>query len=144
MQTITAAAWSVNHCRRLSSETQNHHKQSPPPKPSPPQTISVVATIDSDPQPSAAVKRLQKVYETWEDTPDVGFVVMKFRYELKSNMRITESVVMAGLFVLGADIVAIHDVIKSGNIKGSKEFFSTTYKFVYYLHTYLKPHVSTH
>ncbi|KAJ9556541.1 hypothetical protein OSB04_011155 [Centaurea solstitialis] len=45
------------------------------------------------------VKRLQKVYETWEDTPDVGFVVMK------GNGR---------AFCSGADIVAVHDMIKSG------------------------------
>ncbi|KAJ9556620.1 hypothetical protein OSB04_011234 [Centaurea solstitialis] len=45
-------------------------------------------------------------------------------------------------FCSGADIVAVHDMIKSGNIEGSKEFFSTTYKFIYYLHTYLKPHVA--
>ncbi|KAI3693250.1 hypothetical protein L6452_33082 [Arctium lappa] len=76
---------------------------------------------------TSMVKRLQKVYESWEDTPNVGFVVMK------ANGR---------AFCAGADIVAIHDMIKTGNIEGSKEFFWELYKFIYYLHTYLKPHVA--
>ncbi|XP_024995917.1 3-hydroxyisobutyryl-CoA hydrolase-like protein 1, mitochondrial [Cynara cardunculus var. scolymus] len=76
---------------------------------------------------TSMVKRLQKAYESWEDTPDVGFVVMK------ANGR---------AFCAGADIVAIHDMIKRGNIEGSKEFFWVLYKFIYFLHTYLKPHVA--
>ncbi|PWA89669.1 ATP-dependent caseinolytic (Clp) protease/crotonase family protein [Artemisia annua] len=45
-------------------------------------------------------------------------------------------------FCSGSDIVAMHGMIKEGNIEGSKEIFSRAYKFIYLIHTYLKPNVA--
>lgn len=71
--------------------------------------------------------RLQKLYKSWEDNPDIGFVAMKGS---------------GRAFCAGGDIVALHDMIKKGNIEECKEFFSSVYKFVYLLGTYMKPHVA--
>ncbi|KAJ0803277.1 putative 3-hydroxyisobutyryl-CoA hydrolase [Helianthus annuus] len=72
-------------------------------------------------------KRLQKLYKNWEENPDIGFVVMKGR---------------GRAFCAGGDIVYVHDMIRKGNIEGCKEFFWTLYKFMYFVGTYLKPHVA--
>ncbi|KAD4178104.1 hypothetical protein E3N88_26695 [Mikania micrantha] len=72
-------------------------------------------------------KRLLKLYKSWEDNPDVGFVVMK------GNGR---------AFCAGGDIVSVHDMIKKGNIEECKEFFWTLYNFMYLVGTYSKPHVA--
>ncbi|KAI3504302.1 hypothetical protein L1887_32873 [Cichorium endivia] len=71
--------------------------------------------------------RLQKLYKNWEDTPDIGFVVMKGS---------------GRAFCAGGDIVAIRDKVKKGNMEESKEFFWTLYNYIYLLGTYLKPHVA--
>lgn len=71
--------------------------------------------------------RLQNLYKSWEDNRDIGFVVMK------GNGR---------GFCAGGDIVALHDMIKRGNIEECKEFFWTAYNFMYFVGTYLKPHVA--
>ncbi|GKB59170.1 3-hydroxyisobutyryl-CoA hydrolase-like protein 1, mitochondrial isoform X2, partial [Tanacetum coccineum] len=71
--------------------------------------------------------RLQNLYKSWEDNPDIGFVVMK------GNGR---------GFCAGGDIVALHDMIKRGNLEECKEFFWTIYNFIYLVGTYLKPHVA--
>ncbi|KAI3703245.1 hypothetical protein L1987_73175 [Smallanthus sonchifolius] len=73
------------------------------------------------------MSRLHKLYESWEDNPDIGFVVMKGN---------------GNGFCAGADIVSVHDMIKKGNIDGSKEIFRRVYSFAYLLHTYLKPNVA--
>ncbi|XP_076892862.1 3-hydroxyisobutyryl-CoA hydrolase-like protein 1, mitochondrial [Bidens hawaiensis] len=93
------------------------------------------------------MSRLHKLYESWEDNPDVGFVVMKGS---------------GNAFCAGADIVSVRDMIKkgkkksnvfyqyvynssescAGNIEGSKQVFRKVYSFAYLLHTYLKPNVA--
>ncbi|XP_076937283.1 3-hydroxyisobutyryl-CoA hydrolase-like protein 1, mitochondrial [Bidens hawaiensis] len=73
------------------------------------------------------MSRLHKLYESWEDNPDVGFVVMKGN---------------GNAFCAGADIVSVRDMIKKGNIEGSKEVFRKVYSFAYLLHAYLKPNVA--
>ncbi|KAI3756819.1 hypothetical protein L1987_56642 [Smallanthus sonchifolius] len=73
------------------------------------------------------VKRLQKLYKSWEENPDIGFVVMKGS---------------GRAFCAGGDVVALHDMIKKGNIEESKEFFWTLYNFIYLQSTYLKSHVA--
>ncbi|GJU44356.1 3-hydroxyisobutyryl-CoA hydrolase-like protein 1, mitochondrial [Tanacetum coccineum] len=73
------------------------------------------------------ISRAHKLYESWEDDPRVGFTVMKGNGKA---------------FCSGGDIVAMHDMIKEGNIEGSKEIFSRAYKFIYLIHTYLKPNVA--
>ncbi|KAI3829163.1 hypothetical protein L1987_03279 [Smallanthus sonchifolius] len=73
------------------------------------------------------MSRLHKLYESWEDNPDIGFVVMKGN---------------GNAFCAGADIVSVRDMIKKGNIEGSKEIFRRVYSFAYLLHTYLKPNVA--
>ncbi|KAK9068242.1 hypothetical protein SSX86_012353 [Deinandra increscens subsp. villosa] len=71
--------------------------------------------------------RLHKLYESWEDNPDVGFVVMKGN---------------GNAFCAGADIVSVRDMIKKGDNEGSKEIFRRVYGFAYLVHTYLKPNVA--
>ncbi|XP_076902900.1 3-hydroxyisobutyryl-CoA hydrolase-like protein 1, mitochondrial [Bidens hawaiensis] len=72
-------------------------------------------------------KRLQKLYKSWEENPDIGFVVMKGS---------------GRAFCAGGDIISVHDMIRKGNIEGCKEFFWTLYNFMYLVGTYLKPHVA--
>ncbi|KAI3693251.1 hypothetical protein L6452_33083 [Arctium lappa] len=76
---------------------------------------------------TAMGRQLHKLYRSWEDNPDIGFVVMKGR---------------GRSFCAGGDIVSLHDMAKKGNIEGCKEFFWTLYNFMYHVGTYLKPHVA--
>lgn len=76
---------------------------------------------------AAMTERLQKLYTSWEESPGIGFVVMKGK---------------GRAFCAGGDIVAIYNMLKQGNLEETKEFFSSAYKFMYILGTYLKPHVA--
>ncbi|XP_016543170.2 3-hydroxyisobutyryl-CoA hydrolase-like protein 2, mitochondrial [Capsicum annuum] len=73
------------------------------------------------------VGRLSRLYESWEDNSDIGFVMMK------GNGR---------AFCSGADVVTLYELIKEGKVEECKKFFQTLYKFVYLLGTYLKPNVA--
>ncbi|KAL3649426.1 hypothetical protein CASFOL_005829 [Castilleja foliolosa] len=76
---------------------------------------------------TSMVARLQKLYKNWEEDPNIGFVV------LKGGGR---------AFAAGGDIVSLYNLIKEGNLEECKEFFHTIYSFIYFLGTYLKPHVA--
>lgn len=71
--------------------------------------------------------RLQKLYESWENNPDVGLVT------LKGSGR---------AFCAGGDIVGLCQLINKGDLEACKDFFWTLYSFIYLLGTYLKPHVA--
>lgn len=70
---------------------------------------------------------LHKLYRSWEEDPDIGFVM------LKGSGR---------AFAAGGDIVALYHLINKGNLEACKEFFRTAYSFMYLIGTYLKPHVA--
>ncbi|CAN1849396.1 3-hydroxyisobutyryl-CoA hydrolase-like protein 1, mitochondrial [Linum perenne] len=72
--------------------------------------------------------RLNRLYKSWEDDPDIGFVAMK-----KGSGR---------AFCAGGDIVALHHLISQGKLDRCKEFFSILYNYIYLLGTYLKPNVA--
>ncbi|KAG5565450.1 hypothetical protein RHGRI_001366 [Rhododendron griersonianum] len=76
---------------------------------------------------TAVGARLQKLYKSWEDNPDIGFVM------LKGSGR---------AFCAGGDIVSLYHLINEGNIEACKDFCRTVYGFIYQLGTYLKPHVA--
>ncbi|XVF33569.1 hypothetical protein REPUB_Repub17cG0179600 [Reevesia pubescens] len=71
--------------------------------------------------------RLHELYASWEDDPNIGFVVMKGS---------------GRAFCAGGDIVSLYHLINEGKIEESKDFFRTLYSFIYHLGTYLKPHVA--
>nr|XP_048334626.1 3-hydroxyisobutyryl-CoA hydrolase-like protein 1, mitochondrial isoform X3 [Ziziphus jujuba var. spinosa]XP_048334627.1 3-hydroxyisobutyryl-CoA hydrolase-like protein 1, mitochondrial isoform X3 [Ziziphus jujuba var. spinosa] len=71
--------------------------------------------------------RLQKLYKSWEDNPDIGFVAMKGS---------------GRAFCAGGDIVSLYHLINRGNLEDCKQFFRTAYTLVYIIGTYLKPHVA--
>ncbi|XP_010275829.1 PREDICTED: 3-hydroxyisobutyryl-CoA hydrolase-like protein 2, mitochondrial [Nelumbo nucifera] len=71
--------------------------------------------------------RLTKLYESWEENPDIGFVIMK------GNGR---------AFCAGGDAVTLYRLLNEGKVEDCKEFFRTLYKYIYLQGTYLKPHVS--
>ncbi|KAK1418772.1 hypothetical protein QVD17_27919 [Tagetes erecta] len=73
------------------------------------------------------MKKLHKLYESWEHNPNVGFVVMKC---------------VGNAFSAGGDLVSLFHYIKEGNIEGAKEILWWIYKFIYLVHTYSKPHVA--
>ncbi|MFS7924916.1 putative 3-hydroxyisobutyryl-CoA hydrolase [Helianthus anomalus] len=73
------------------------------------------------------LNKLHKLYKSWEDNPDIAFVVMKGS---------------GRAFCSGGDIVSFYDMIRKGNIEECKEFFSTLYEFIYSLSTYIKPQVA--
>ncbi|KAK7350387.1 hypothetical protein VNO77_08965 [Canavalia gladiata] len=76
---------------------------------------------------TAMVARLHKLYRSWEDDPDIGFVM------LKGSGR---------AFAAGGDIVTLYHLRDKGNMEACKEFFRTAYSFMYQIGTYLKPHVA--
>lgn len=71
--------------------------------------------------------RLKKFYDSWEENPDIGFVMMKGS---------------GRAFCAGGDVVALHKLIKEGRLDNCKDFFRSLYLFIYILGTYLKPHVA--
>ncbi|THU74510.1 hypothetical protein C4D60_Mb04t34130 [Musa balbisiana] len=71
--------------------------------------------------------RLKKLYGTWEDNPDIGFVMMKGS---------------GRAFCAGGDVVALHRLLNEGKMEDCKDFFRNLYTFIYVLGTYLKPHVA--
>ncbi|KAL9264529.1 3-hydroxyisobutyryl-CoA hydrolase-like protein [Drosera capensis] len=71
--------------------------------------------------------RLQKLYQSWEEDPAIGFVMMKGS---------------GRAFCAGGDIVTLYHLLSEGNIEGCKEFFRLLYPFMYLLGTYLKPNVA--
>ncbi|XWS45863.1 hypothetical protein CRYUN_Cryun14cG0015900 [Craigia yunnanensis] len=71
--------------------------------------------------------RLHELYASWEDDPNIGFVVMKGS---------------GRAFCAGGDIVSLYHLINEGKIEECKDFFRTLYSFIYHLGTYLKPHVA--
>ncbi|KAK5817489.1 hypothetical protein F383_08786 [Gossypium arboreum] len=76
---------------------------------------------------TSMASRLKKLYESWEENPDIGFVI------LKGNGR---------AFCSGVDAVALYHLLNEGKVEDCKRFFETLYKFVYLQGTYLKPHVA--
>ncbi|XP_054784054.1 3-hydroxyisobutyryl-CoA hydrolase-like protein 1, mitochondrial [Prosopis cineraria] len=76
---------------------------------------------------SMTAARLHTLYKKWEDNPDIGFVMVKGR---------------GRAFSAGGDIVAVYHLLNQGNLESCKEFFRTIYSFIYFLGTYLKPHVA--
>ncbi|GLT85241.1 hypothetical protein SLE2022_034360 [Rubroshorea leprosula] len=71
--------------------------------------------------------RLKRLYESWEENPDIGFVLMKGG---------------GRAFCAGLDVVALYQLIDEGKVEECKSFFETLYKFVYVQGTYIKPHVA--
>ncbi|KAG1354490.1 putative 3-hydroxyisobutyryl-CoA hydrolase-like protein 2, mitochondrial [Cocos nucifera] len=71
--------------------------------------------------------RLKKLYESWEDNPDIGFVIMKGS---------------GRAFCAGGDVVALYRLLNEGKMEDCKDFFRNLYMFIYILGTYLKPHVA--
>ncbi|XP_062083014.1 small ribosomal subunit protein mS47 [Humulus lupulus] len=71
--------------------------------------------------------RLKRLYESWEENPDIGFVLMKGSGKA---------------FCSGGDVVSLYHLLNEGNVDECKMFFETLYKFVYLQGTYLKPHVA--
>ncbi|XP_021677950.2 3-hydroxyisobutyryl-CoA hydrolase-like protein 1, mitochondrial isoform X4 [Hevea brasiliensis] len=69
--------------------------------------------------------RLQKLYKSWEDNPDIGFVAMKGS---------------GRAFCAGGDIVSIYHLINQGKLEDCKEFFRTIYSFIYELGGYFGWH----
>ncbi|KAJ4707776.1 3-hydroxyisobutyryl-CoA hydrolase-like protein 1, mitochondrial [Melia azedarach] len=76
---------------------------------------------------TSMVARLKRLYESWEENPDIGFVLMK------GNGR---------AFCSGGDAVALYQLLNEGKFEEFKKFFEMLYKFVYLQGTYLKPHVA--
>ncbi|CAI0376749.1 unnamed protein product [Linum tenue] len=74
------------------------------------------------------VGRLKRLYESWEENPSIGFVLMKGGG--------------SKAFCSGADVVSLSQMVDDGNIEDCKRYFEMLYKFVYLQATYLKPHVA--
>nr|GEY81810.1 3-hydroxyisobutyryl-CoA hydrolase-like protein 2, mitochondrial [Tanacetum cinerariifolium] len=71
--------------------------------------------------------RLQRLYESWEDNSQIGFVTMKGSGRAFSS---------------GADMVTIYRLLQEGKDAECKEFFRTLYQFIYLVGTYLKPNLT--
>ncbi|XP_065851413.1 small ribosomal subunit protein mS47 [Euphorbia lathyris] len=73
------------------------------------------------------VARLTRLYESWEENSDIGFVLMKGNGKA---------------FCSGADVVSLTELINEGRLEECKSFFRALYKFAYIQATYLKPHIA--
>ncbi|OMO61578.1 Crotonase superfamily [Corchorus capsularis] len=73
------------------------------------------------------VARLKRLYESWEENSDIGFVLMKGS---------------GRAFCSGIDAVTLYNLVNGGKVEECKRFFDTLYKFVYLQGTFLKPHVA--
>ncbi|XP_043807641.1 3-hydroxyisobutyryl-CoA hydrolase-like protein 2, mitochondrial isoform X2 [Manihot esculenta] len=73
------------------------------------------------------VARLKRLYESWEENPDIGFVLMKGS---------------GRAFCSGGDMIWLNELVNEGRVEECKSFFQMLYKFVYLQGTYLKPHVA--
>lgn len=73
------------------------------------------------------VARLKRLYDSWEENSDIGFVLMKGS---------------GRAFCSGADVVRLYHSLNEGNGEEAEQFFKTLYSFVYLQGTYLKPHVA--
>lgn len=71
--------------------------------------------------------RLKRLYESWEENSDLGFIIMKGNGKAFSS---------------GADVVNLYQLINEGKVEECKSFFDTLYRFVYLMGTYVKPHVA--
>ncbi|XP_073301682.1 small ribosomal subunit protein mS47 [Primulina huaijiensis] len=71
--------------------------------------------------------RLNRLYESWEENSDIGFVMMKGGQKA---------------FCSGTDVVTLYRLLNEGKTEECKAYFENLYKFVYVLGTYLKPHVA--
>lgn len=71
--------------------------------------------------------RLERLYDSWEENPDIGFAIMKGS---------------GRAFCSGADVVTLYQLLNEGKVEECKTFFRTLYNFIYLIGTYLKPHVA--
>ncbi|XP_027331824.1 3-hydroxyisobutyryl-CoA hydrolase-like protein 2, mitochondrial [Abrus precatorius] len=76
---------------------------------------------------ASMVARLKRLYDSWEENSDIGFVLMKGS---------------GRAFCSGADVVRLYHSLIEGNTEEAEQFFKTVYSFVYLQGTYLKPHVA--
>ncbi|KAH1093944.1 hypothetical protein AAZX31_14G101100 [Glycine max] len=76
---------------------------------------------------ASMVARLKRLYDSWEENSDIGFVLMKGS---------------GRAFCSGADVVRLYQSLNEGNTDEAEQFFKTLYSFVYLQGTYLKPHVA--
>lgn len=76
---------------------------------------------------TSMVARLKRLYDSWEENSDIGFVLMKGG---------------GRSFCSGADVVKLYHSLNEGNAEEAEQFFKTLYSFVYLQGTYLKPHVA--
>ncbi|XP_021735748.1 3-hydroxyisobutyryl-CoA hydrolase-like protein 2, mitochondrial [Chenopodium quinoa] len=76
---------------------------------------------------TSMASRLKRLYESWEENSDLGFIIMKGNGKA---------------FCSGADVVSLYQLINEGKVEECKSFFVTLYRFVYLMGTYVKPHVA--
>ncbi|KAG2390160.1 hypothetical protein LR48_Vigan07g249700 [Vigna angularis] len=76
---------------------------------------------------ASMVGRLKRLYDSWEENSDIGFVLMKGS---------------GRAFCSGADVLRLYHTLNEGNADEAEQFFKTLYSFVYLQGTYLKPHVA--
>ncbi|ESW33080.1 hypothetical protein PHAVU_001G041800 [Phaseolus vulgaris] len=76
---------------------------------------------------SSMVARLKRLYDSWEENSDIGFVLMKGS---------------GRAFCSGSDVLRLYHTLNEGNADEAEQFFKTLYSFVYLQGTYLKPHVA--
>lgn len=77
---------------------------------------------------ASMASRLNRLYESWEENSNIGFVMMK-----GGNCR---------AFCSGTDVVALYKLLNEGKTEECKALFQSVYKFVYILGTYFKPNVA--
>ncbi|KAL1353318.1 hypothetical protein HN51_017276 [Arachis hypogaea] len=76
---------------------------------------------------TSMVARLKRLYDSWEENSDIGFVLMKGS---------------GRAFCSGADVVRLYNSLNEGNVEEAEQFLRTLYSFAYLQGTYLKPHVA--
>ncbi|KAH7574039.1 hypothetical protein JRO89_XS03G0243400 [Xanthoceras sorbifolium] len=113
IKALTRARYSCNRVWFLS-----HHQQ---------KSFSALPNYAAYDDLQDQVARLNRLYESWEENPDIGFVMMKGS---------------GRAFCSGADVVSLYQSLNEGKVEDCKSFFNSLYKFAYLQGTYLKPHVA--
>ncbi|KAL2963582.1 hypothetical protein AAZX31_17G209100 [Glycine max] len=86
---------------------------------------------------ASMVARLKRLYDSWEENSDIGFVLMKLQIAILNVLKGS-----GRAFCSGADVVRLYHSLNEGNTDEAEQFFKTLYSFVYLQGTYLKPHVA--
>ncbi|KAF8017564.1 hypothetical protein BT93_H2672 [Corymbia citriodora subsp. variegata] len=85
---------------------------------------------------TSMVARLKRLYESWEENPNIGFVLMKNLNRRRNGFTFQAFLLLLSggsgkAFCSGGDVVTLYHLLTEGNIEECKIFFDALYKFLF-------------